>query len=172
MGRISIENVNSAVRKIGAMSTVQQLALFDEMAQTQPNLLASFLVQNKLNAGNGGLEHIINMLLVCYQSMKESKFSWPIISEDEQEWQMRRMTATVNFPEILHTRESSTNAMQQFLDAHPEKPLLAYVLGETNSRLAQLSAHGTEAETDKYFLMASLNIVNCIAHAQSVTRAN
>jgi hypothetical protein len=172
MGRISLENVASAVRKISAMSTSQQLSVFDEIAQTQPNLLASCLVQNNLGVGNGGLEHTIKMLLICYQSMKESGFSWPLISEDEQERQLLRMTAAVNFSKGLQNREMSDTATQQFLDAHPEQPLLAYVLGESTSWLKQISERGTEAESDKYPLMASLNFVNCIAHATPVTRGS
>lgn len=82
MAKISIENVVSAVRKVQAMSPSEQLALADEIFQRQPNLLASCLVQHSLGVVNGGLEHTTDMLLVCFQSMKESGFEWPVISED------------------------------------------------------------------------------------------
>jgi hypothetical protein len=116
MGRISIENVADAVRKISAMSTSQQLSVFDEIAKTQPNLLASCLVQNNLGVGNGGLEHTINMLLVCYQSMMESGFSWPVISEDEQERHLLRMTEPLIFRKACplgrcQTRQPSSSWM-------------------------------------------------------------
>jgi hypothetical protein len=170
MGRISIEGVAAAISKIGAMSTSEQLALCDEISQTQPNMLASCLVQNTLGVGNGGLEHTIKMMLVCYQAMKESSFTWPVISEDEQELHMQRMAATINFSKSFRSDKQSNRATQKFLGAHPEQPLLAYVLAECTSWLRQISERQTEAETDKYPLMASLNFVNCIAHVEGVTR--
>jgi hypothetical protein len=172
MGRISAENVASAVRKITTMNTSQQLSVFDEIAKAQPNLLASCLVQNRFGVGNGGLEHSIKMLLVCYQSMKESGFSWPVISEDEQERHLLSITEAVNFSRGLHDREPSHIATQQFVDAHPEQPLLTYVLAECASWLKQISDRESEAESDKFPLMVSLNIVNCIGHSASVTRCN
>ena len=76
----------------------------------------------------------------------------------------------VLFSKSFQKQELSDRATQQFIDAHPEQPLLAYVLGESTDWLTQISERGTEADSDKYPLMASLNFVNCIAHAQSVTR--
>jgi hypothetical protein len=170
MARISIDNVASAMRKVQAMDLSQQLALTDEIYQKQPNMLASCLVQKTLGVGNGGLEHTINILLVCYQSMKESGFNWPIISEEEQDRQMQCMVATVSFSSSFSDRSLSDRATQQYLDTHPEQPLLAYVLNECTSWLKQIGERRSERESDKYALMASVNLVNCIAYAKPITR--
>jgi hypothetical protein len=45
--------------------------------------------------------------------------------------------------------------------------LLAYVINETNQWLADVAQRGAEAESDKYLLMASLNLVNRIAYADA-----
>jgi hypothetical protein len=45
--------------------------------------------------------------------------------------------------------------------------LLAYVINENNQWLAGLARRGAEAESDKYLLMASVNLVNCIAYAEA-----
>jgi hypothetical protein len=77
MAKIFIENVVSTVRKVQAMSPPEQLALADEIYQRQPNLLTSCLIQHSLRVVNGGPEHTTDMLLVCFQSMKESGLNEP-----------------------------------------------------------------------------------------------
>ena len=49
---------------------------------------------------------------------------------------------------------------------HPEAPLLAYVIREFTLWLMELAEQGAESESDKYVMMAGINIVNCIAHAE------
>lgn len=61
-------------------------------------------------------------------------------------------------------------ATQQYLMGHPEQPLLAYVLGQSNAWLQQIAARRTEADSDKYVLMACINFVNCIAHTEAKAR--
>ena len=167
MAKISVENVASAARKVRAMSCSEQLALTDEIFQQQPNLLASCLVQKGLRVVNGGLEYAVSMLLICYQSMKESGFEWPVIPEDEQAWQLMRMTAAAQLSSNLADRDLSYGATRQYLMNHPEQPLLAYVLAESNCWLQQIAARRTETESDKYALMASINLVNCIAYTEA-----
>jgi len=169
MGRISIGNVAAAVSKVGAMSSSQQVALIDEITKTQPNLLALCLAQKALGVRNGGLEHTLKMLLTCYQAMKETGLSWPVISEVEQERHMEHMVTTISFAKGFRSQKLSNRTTRKFFDAIPEQPLLSYVLGESRSWLQQIAERETEAETDKFPVMASLNIVNCIAHAMLLT---
>jgi hypothetical protein len=65
-------------------------ALADEIHRCQPHMLASCLVQSRLGVEPTAVEFLLNILLVCYQSMKESGLWWPVIIEDEQERQMQR----------------------------------------------------------------------------------
>ena len=66
------------------MSLAEKIALTDEIFQQQPNLLASCLVQQRLGASEPKLEFLLNILLVCFQAMKESGYTWSLITEEEQ----------------------------------------------------------------------------------------
>ena len=96
--------------------------------------------------------------------MKESGLQWPVITEDEQERQMQRWTGAVQFSE--HAASSVADAARaQYASQHPEQPLLAFVLRETNQWLREISQRNREADSDKFVMMASMNLVNCIAGA-------
>ena len=97
MSRISIENVAAAIRKVSAMSLAQKEALADEIHQRQPHMLASCLVQSRSGRSPLLVEFLLHVLLVCYQSMKESGLQWPVITEDEQDRQMQRWIGAVRF---------------------------------------------------------------------------
>jgi hypothetical protein len=77
------------------------------------------------------------MLLVCFQAMKESGLTWPLITEDEQQRQMERFVATVRFGDDLPGRFRD-RALKQYIEAHPESELLAFV----NGRLATTRRSG------------------------------
>jgi hypothetical protein len=82
MSRISIENVAAAIRKVSSLSLAQKEALTDEIHLRQPHMLASCLVQSGLGAKLAAVEFLLHVLLVCYQSMKESGLQWRVITED------------------------------------------------------------------------------------------
>lgn len=170
VGRISLRHVATAIRKVRAMNGAQQIALADEIKATQPNLLASCLVQRQLGADENTVGFLITILLVCYQAMHESGFHWPLISEGAQERELTRMVGAVNFSEHLPDPDSTDAARRQYIDAHAEQPLLAFVLGECNGWLRTLARNNAEKESDKFVLMASINLVNCIAYAAVPTR--
>jgi len=169
MSRITVENVAAAIRKVRSMSLAQREALADEIHRHQPHLLASCLVQPRLGAKMTDVEFLLNILLVCYQSMKESGLQWPLITEEEQERQMQRWVGAVDFSEHALSGGASDSARQQYADQHPEQPLLAFVLNETNQWLREISQRHAEAESDKFVMMASMNLVNCIAGAPVVS---
>ena len=109
-------------------------------------------------------EVLLNILLVCYQAMKESGLQWPVITDDEQERQMQRWIGAVQFSE--HESGSAADAARaQYASQHPEQPLLAFVLSETNEWLREFSQRNGDADSDKFVMMASINLVNCIAAA-------
>jgi hypothetical protein len=163
MSRITIDNLAAAIRKVRSMSLAQKEALADEIHLRQPYLLASCLVQSKLGAKITDVEFLLNILLVCYQSMKESGLQWPVITEDEQERQMQRWIGAVDFSENALSDIASDSARKQYTSQHPEQPLLAFVLNETNRWLREISQRNAAAESDKFVMMASVNLVNCIA---------
>ena len=81
MSRITVDNLAAAIRKVRAMSVKEKEALADEIHLHQPHLLASCLVQSRLGVEQAAVEFLLNILLVCYQSMKESGLQWCVITE-------------------------------------------------------------------------------------------
>ncbi|MCC6545223.1 MAG: hypothetical protein IT392_12130 [Nitrospirae bacterium] len=122
-------------------------------------MLGSCLVQERFGVSLAKTDVLINIILVCYQAMKESKLSWPLITEDDQDRQLTRYTALVKFAEDLkgQLREQSITG---YLEAHPEKELFAYV----NSELVGWLKSVVPEQSDKYVMLAAMNIVNCIAY--------
>jgi hypothetical protein len=164
MSRITVDNLAAAVHKVRSMSLKDKEALADEIYLHQPHLLASCLVQSRLGVEPAAVEFLLNILFVCYQSMKESGLHWSVITENEQERQMQRWIGAVQFSE--HEMGSAADgAREQYASQHPEQPLLAFVLSETNQWLGAISKRNAEAESDKFVMMASMNLVNCIAGA-------
>jgi cell division protein ZapA (FtsZ GTPase activity inhibitor) len=58
---------------------------------------------------------------------------------------------------------TADGAREQYASQHPEQPLLAFVVSETNQWLREISQPHAQAESDKFVMMASMNLVNCIA---------
>ena len=164
MSRISIENVAAAIRKVSAMSLAQKEALADEIHQRQPHMLASCLVQSRLGAKPAAVEFLLHVLFVCYQSMEASGLHWPVITEDEQDRQMQRWIGAVQFSGNSKGSVAEL-ALEQYICQHPEQPLLAFVLSETDQWRRKVSERDEEAESDKFVMMAAMNLVNCIAAA-------
>jgi hypothetical protein len=149
----------------------QKLALADEVYRKQPNLLASCLVQPRLGVAMESVELLLNILFVCFQAMKEAGGSWPVISEDEQERQMARLTGAVKFSEDFTDASLANAAREQYVADHPEAPLLAFVIQEVRGWLQDLTRQRTESESDKYVMTAAVNLVNCIAAVVRPERA-
>jgi hypothetical protein len=167
MGRISIIHVAAAIKKVRGMGMPQRIALAEEISKTQPNLLACCLVQTRLGLEAGDVDILLNILLVCYQAMKESGYQWPVISEEEQERHLKRHVGAVLFSEQMTDPIAADQARGQYLSSHPEQPLLAYALNEANHWLVDVAQRGAEVESDKYLMMAAINLVNCIAYADA-----
>jgi hypothetical protein len=153
------------------MSLAQKEALADESHRRQPHVLASCLVQSRLGAKPAALEFLLHVLLVCYQSMKESGLQWPVITEDEQDRQMQRWVAAVQFSKDS-AGSVAERAREQYIAQHPEQPLLAFVLSETDRWRRQVSECDQESESDKFVMMAAENLVNCIAAAAATSPIN
>jgi hypothetical protein len=170
VGRISIEHVATALRRVQSMDEPQKLKLLEAIKVKQPNLLASCIVQSRLGANEQTVQFLLNILLVCFLAMHESGYDWPLITDDEQERQLGRMVGAVRFSEDLHDPLAAASARDQYVAGHPEQPLLAMVLSQCNEWLRDLAHQKTEKDSDKFVMMASMNLVNCIAHAEAQRR--
>lgn len=141
-----------------AMDLQQKEQLADEMFRAQPNLLGSVVVLPRLGVALPKVDFAVEILFVCFLAVKESGLSWPVITEDDQDRQLRRFVAITRFGGDLDDRLRE-RSMQQYIADHPEKDLLAYVTAETSKWMARI----TPEESDKYVMLAIWNLVNCIA---------
>lgn len=170
MSRVSAAHLTAAIHKVRAMTLAEQVALTDEIHATQPHLLASCLVLPRLGVDISAVEKPLQILLVCYQAMKESGLNWPMICEDEQERQLERLVGSILFSQTIADPATADQARNQYIADHPEQPLLAFVMAECTLWLRDLAQRQIEAESDKYVMMAAVNLVNCIAHADVPAR--
>ena len=158
MNRISQGALVGAISKVRSMDLAQKEQLADEIFQNQPHMLGSCLVQKQLGVSLDKMDFLLEILFICYQAMKESGLRWPCITEDEQDRQLSRYAATVRFGEDVGTALHDS-AMKQYIEAHPEKGLLAF----NNAEIVNWLSRGIAEEKDKYVFLAAINFVNCMA---------
>lgn len=167
MSIITVPILGNAAIAIARMSLQQKSDLADEIFAQQPQLLASVLVQHRYGTSFAQLDVLINMLLIFFQAMKDSGRAWPVISEDMQERCLKRIVGRVMFIEGL-TSEQATQACTDFTSSHPEPQLIAFAFGE----LIRMGILGIKDEAEKYFVLAAVNLAECISEAaKSVTPA-
>ena len=115
MSRISRSALLRAIKVVQEMTAEQKLGLADEIFLSQPNLLASVVVLRSLGVPAAKQAFALEMLFLCFQAMKESGLKWPLITEDEQENQMRRHTAMLRFFASLNRKTEQDSSAQQFI---------------------------------------------------------
>jgi hypothetical protein len=82
---------------------------------------------------------------------------------------LQRTVGAVKFSEDIADPTLAEAARKQYLAHHPEQALLAFVLSESNIWLRDLARRQAESESDKFVMMASINLVNCIAYSDLPT---
>lgn len=123
MSRVTSQALADAIKIIRAMDLEQKKRLADELFHTQQNMFGSALVLQRMGVSPAKIEVALDLLFVCFQSMKQSGLLWPLITEADLDKQMGRYVATVRFGEDL-SRAQSDRAMMQYIKSHPEKPCL------------------------------------------------
>jgi hypothetical protein len=98
---ISQAVLTQAAVAVTRMDHGQREQLADEIYLQQPNLLASVVVQHQMGASLPQTEDLLNILLVAYQAMKMSGHHWRVISEDDQDLCLQRLTGKARFIEGL-----------------------------------------------------------------------
>ena len=161
MTAINKETLVNAIIAVRAMDLRQREQLSDEIHANQPQLLLSVLALRSFGVTNEQLEVPLHALLVCYQCMKTCGRRWPLISEAMWERCCRRLVARMQFNEGL-TPAQATAATANYISEHNERWLLAFVYGElgSNNNLVLI-----ESEAQKYLVLATLALVECIAEA-------
>ena len=159
MNRISQDSLFRAIAAIQKMDNEQKIQLADEIFVSQPNMLGSFLVLPKLGVPTKKIGLAFDTMLLCFQAMKESGLTWPVITEDDLERQSARTTAILKFYDSFSDENLRKNSAQQFIDDHTEKELFAWVITMCKDWLQSISPE----ETDKYVIHVAVNLVNCVA---------
>jgi hypothetical protein len=160
MSRIPREAVVRAVVKVQGMGFADKQRLADELFHAQPHVLASVLVQGRLGVSVEKMDFLLGLVLVAFQAMKESGLAWRLITEDEQDRRITRLSEAIRFGEELPA-ERRAEGMMDYVRSHPEQELLAFVYAETTRWLQRV----VPEELDKYVMLAALNFVDCIANA-------
>lgn len=158
MSRISQGVLVQAITRVRAMSVTKKEQLTDEIYRTQPHVLTAFLVPSRLCVSFVKLDFLLDLLLFCFQAMKTSKLSWPMITEDEIDRQRTCLIASIQFSADLPAHLCQ-QAVQQYMNAHPEKNLFAFVQSELDRWLKEVKLEGS----DNFVAIAALSLVNCIA---------
>lgn len=161
--RITTAHLAAAIAKVGAMSVAEREQLSELIHRHQPNLLYSVLALKHSRATMDDIGVVLQLLLVCYQAMRESGATWPLISEAVQEYNLGRIAQQMRESEGL-----LADKQQSFIDksirAHPEKVLLAYVVDTINNTTLP-----ADDETAKRMMLVALNLVECIAQPTKLT---
>jgi hypothetical protein len=158
MSRISRSALLRAIKAVQEMTAEQKLRLADEIFSSQPNMLAAVLVLRSLGVPAAKQDFALEMLFLCFQAMKESGLTWPLITEGEQENQMQRHTTLLRFYASL---EGNLNRMvpRSSISMLIRKDLLGWVMTQSREWLLKSDPE----ESDKYVLQAVVNLVSCIA---------
>ena len=158
MTRIAQAHVVEAVRAVERMNAQGQVQLGDEIFAHQPHLLGSIVVLRHMGASDAQVGIALHVLFVAWLAMKASGHRWPVISEDDQDLCLQRLTARLRFVEGLPAKLLQ-QAVKQHISEHTEPQLLAFAYGH----LRESGVLGAWNEPEKYVLLAALNLVECIA---------
>ena len=120
MSRISQGALVQAITLMRAMELKKKVQLTDEIYRAQPHVLTAFLVQSRLGVSLEKMDSLLDLLLICFQAVKTSKLSWPLFTEDDILRQRARLIASIQFSADLAS-DLRQQAVQQYIDAHPEK---------------------------------------------------
>jgi len=148
-----------AARRVRRMSLKERERLADEIYVQQPNLLASVLVLRQFGVTMAQMEVVLNFLLACHEAMKRSGRTWPLITEDDQDLCLRRLTARAKFSEGLSDPQQDEVA-HEAVATHPELQLLAYA----HAVLQDQGWDRIETEPLKMLVLCMLNLVECVAY--------
>jgi hypothetical protein len=160
---VSVANLAAAITTAASMAIREKEHVCDRIYARQPNLLASVLAQRLLGVSMPTIDVVLNILIVLYLAIEESGQVLAIVSEADQERELRRFTATIRFSVGLRG-DALAQSFEQ-TTAYREKFLFAYVV----DTLRRAGLTDLPNETSKYPILVAINLVNCIATARRTT---
>ena len=158
---VTAEHLAAAIQAAVLMNLKEKETVCDVLYATQPNLLASVLVLPSLGVAMETVDAVLNILIVLHLAVEKSGQALEMVTEQEQERQLRRFAAAVRFAQGLDA-QSFAQSIRQTTAYSKENILLAYVI----DALRRSGIADQPQENAKYPMMAAINLVNCIATAK------
>lgn len=122
MSKFKINDIAEADKKVGSMTLKQKEAAMDKIYENQNNMLAAVLVQQKTGSSMEQIELLLHILLVVFELQKLKKLKLAYVTENDQEKQMKRFVAHINFNEGLSVKEQDA-LVSKYIENHAEKYL-------------------------------------------------
>lgn len=157
MKNVTAKNLAQAIHTIQPLSIKEKELICDEIYKEQPNLLASILVQQKLGNSLQDVDVLLQILMVLHLYLKIAGIVIPIISEQEQEYQLGLLKSTILFSNGLEDRLVN-DSVNQYISSHNEPLLVAYAI-ET---MRNAGFFEKREKNTKHLMIAGLNLVACI----------
>ena len=162
---VSVAHLAAAIAAAASMDIREKERVCDRIYAAQPNLLGSVLAQRSLGVSIPTIDVLLNIIIVLYLAIEASGQVLAIVTEADQERELRRFTATVRFTEGLGS-DVLAQSIEQTIAYRREKFLFAYVV----DILQRTGLTDLRDETSKYPILAAINLVNCIAAARRTTQ--
>ena len=161
---VSAADLAAAITAAASMGVREKERVCDRIYAAQPNLLGSVLAQRSLGVSMPTIDILLNILIVLYLAIEESGQVLAIVSEADQERELRRFTAAIRCTEGLGS-DALAQSIEQTTAYRREKFLFAYVV----NILQRTGLTHLPNETSKYPILVAINLVNCIATARRMT---
>jgi hypothetical protein len=144
------------------MSADRKLKLVDEIFESQPNLLASVLALGVRKPVDERIDLVLQILLLCFESVRAAGIQLPTVSEEVQEVCLSRLVAQIRATEGLSPKRRSQIIERQLAD-HDEPFLLSLVLME----LRENRLTGADSDEEKFLVLSALNLAASIARVMA-----
>jgi hypothetical protein len=161
---VSVAHLAAAITTAASMDIREKERVCDRIYAAQPNLLGSVLAQRSLGVSMPTIDVLLNILIVLYLAIEQSGQVLAMVSEADQERELKRFTAAIRCTEGLGS-DALAQSIEQTIAYRREKFLFAYVVGI----LQRAGLTDLRSETSKYPILVAINLVNCIATARRTT---
>lgn len=158
MSKIQPKHLAHAIKIVDRMTITEKTALMDEVFVAQPNLLLSLVALSKLGTPKTKLDVLLHVLLVIFEAMRASGKVRTVIDEDTQDRCHYRVVARIKFTEGL-PEATKLDAIKQAFAQLGEPHLFGFVI----MRLIEHGLFMVQTDADKHFILAALNLVECLS---------
>ena len=152
---VSVAHLAAAITAAASMDIREKERVCDRIFAAQPHLLGSLLAQRSLGVSIATIDVLLSIIIVLYLAIEASGQVLAIVTEADQERELRRFTATVRFTEGLGS-DALAQSIEQTIAYRREKFLFAYVV----DILQRAGLTDLRNETSKYPILAAINLVN------------